>query len=165
MKTNLMDCPNCGYFIDVEERNGKLRCHNCGSLLSYDLKQNKLTTIEAANNNSPKEKSCNNSQINSVLIMECPGCKANLEIDYENLISFCPYCGKKLIYNPNGISYILTEREKTKRADIINNYKLEKIKLEHEEKRKDELHDFIMLLLPMSLIIGAYLFVKFVVFR
>ena len=97
--------------------------------------------------------------------MECPGCKANLEIDQDNLIAFCPYCGKKLLYDSNGMSYVLTEREKTKRASINHDFELEKIKTEHEEKRKDELHDTLMIFLPFLIFAIIYFFCKFVIYN
>lgn len=155
MKTTLMDCPNCGYFIDVEKRNGKFKCQYCGSLLAYDLNKNKLT-IEIPRNDHKQEKADKYIHHNKIVIMECPGCKANLEIDFENMIGFCPYCGKKLIYNPEGMSYLLTEKEKTKRVNINNDYKLERLKIEHKEKRKDALHDAIMSLLPFLGLVIIY---------
>lgn len=87
------------------------------------------------------------------IIMECPGCKANLEIDKERMIAFCPYCGKKIIYDIDGLSYIITEQEKTKQITINNKYELEKIKTEHEEKRKDDLHDNITIIIALGLMI------------
>lgn len=87
------------------------------------------------------------------IIMECPGCKANLEIDKERMIAFCPYCGKKIIYDIDGLSYIITEQEKTKQITINNKYELEKIKTEHEEKRKDDLHDNITIVIALGLMI------------
>ena len=153
-----MDCPICGYFIDVEKRTGKFKCRYCGSLLSYDLYKDKLS-VEIPSNNHRKEKINKSVPANKTVTMECPGCKANLEIDIENMIGFCPYCGKKIIYNPEGMSYVLTEREKTKRTNINNDYKLEKIKIEHKEKRKDALHDMLVTLLPFFLMIIIYLIV------
>ena len=72
--------------------------------------------------------------------IECPGCKADLEIDQDNMIAFCPYCGKKLFYEFDGMSYVLTEKEKTKRTILKNNTKLKTIELEKEENRKDDIH-------------------------
>ena len=85
--------------------------------------------------------------------MECPGCKANLEIDPEHIIAYCPYCGKKLIYDIDGLSYVLTEQEKTKQTTINKKYELEKIKIEHEEKRKDDLHEDLRILIGLCLMI------------
>lgn len=151
MKTSLMDCPNCGYFLEVEKRDGKFKCRYCGSLLSYNLKRDKLT-VEIANDIRSK----NNNNTSHFIVMECPGCKANLEIDKEHLLAYCPYCGKKLFYNMDGLSYVLTEKEKTKRADSNNSYKLEKMRIEHEEKRKDDVHNFRMTILYCLIFILFY---------
>ncbi len=72
----------------------------------------------------------------NLTILECPGCKANLEIDLDHMIAFCPYCGKKLTYTFDGMSDVLTAKEKTKQIQDINQYDLDRIKLQYKEERR-----------------------------
>lgn len=49
---------------------------------------------------------------------ECQKCHAPLEVDLDNLISTCPYCGGQYIIESDQLSYVLGEKEKTKRYEI-----------------------------------------------
>ena len=95
---------------------------------------------------------------NNLITLECPGCKANLEIDLDNMIAYCPYCGKKLSYNFEGLSDVLTAKERTKQIKDINQYDLERIKLEHKELRKDDFHrHFLKKILPIIILLSIWL--------
>lgn len=50
--------------------------------------------------------------------MNCPACGAGLELDIDNLISFCPYCGEKLLVDPVAFKDVLVEKERTKRIEM-----------------------------------------------
>ena len=50
--------------------------------------------------------------------MNCPACGAGLELDIDNLISFCPYCGGKLLVDPVAFKEVLIEKERTKRIEM-----------------------------------------------
>ena len=50
--------------------------------------------------------------------INCPNCGASLQLDFENLISFCPFCRKKLLIDPVAFKEILVEKEKTRRAGL-----------------------------------------------
>lgn len=50
--------------------------------------------------------------------MNCPACGAGLELDLDNLISFCPYCGGKLLVDPVAFKDVLIEKERTKRIEM-----------------------------------------------
>ena len=50
--------------------------------------------------------------------MNCPACGAGLELDIDNLISFCPYCGGKLLVDPVAFRDVLVERERTRRIEM-----------------------------------------------
>ena len=154
-----MDCPHCGYFIDVEERDGKLRCKYCGSLLSYNTSHGMLTVIKERNSTPQQHRSDS-----KLIILECPGCKANLEFDKDNLMAFCPYCGKKLIYNFDGISYVLSEKEKTKRASLsaiektkrFEAQKNAEIELEKIKTKKDKWEWIVLLILISMMFIPLF---------
>ncbi len=75
----------------------------------------------------------------NLTILECPGCKANLEIDLDHMIAFCPYCGKKLTYTFDGMAEVLAAKEKTKQIEDIHQYEMERIKLQHKEERRSAL--------------------------
>ena len=61
--------------------------------------------------------------------MECPNCKASLDINIEKLQAFCPYCGTKLLFDFEQINQILIEKEKTKRFQISQETEIQKIKI------------------------------------
>lgn len=46
--------------------------------------------------------------------LNCPNCSGSLELDIDHLISFCPYCGAKLLFDAELVKTILLERERTK---------------------------------------------------
>lgn len=41
-----------------------------------------------------------------------------MELDIDNLISFCPYCGGKLLVDPVAFKEVLIEKERTKRIEM-----------------------------------------------
>lgn len=41
-----------------------------------------------------------------------------MELDLDNLISFCPYCGGKLLVDPVAFKDVLIEKERTKRIEM-----------------------------------------------
>ena len=50
--------------------------------------------------------------------LKCNSCGATVDIDFDNLISFCPYCGAKLMIDVPSIQELLIEKEKTKQIKI-----------------------------------------------
>lgn len=52
--------------------------------------------------------------------MTCQNCGGTIELDFDHLISYCPYCGSKLMIDIANIDEVLKEREKTKRIRIKN---------------------------------------------
>ena len=50
-----------------------------------------------------------------------------MELDIDNLISFCPYCGGKLLVDPVAFRDVLVEKERTKRVEM---------EYEQEDKRR-----------------------------
>ena len=99
-----------------------------------------------------------------LISLECPGCKANLELDPENLIAYCPYCGKKLLFDLNQVEEILYQKEKTKQIKIIKDSEIEKIKLINKKNKDDNKHEIWTIILfvfgPfLVIIISVILFV------
>lgn len=67
--------------------------------------------------------------------LNCHNCNGNLDIDVDNLIAYCPYCGQKLLFDTELLNLVLAEKEKTKRAQEITKREQEKTKrLELEQK-------------------------------
>lgn len=62
--------------------------------------------------------------------LTCENCGAQLEVDLDRMIAYCPYCGQKLMINLDRMDTVLAEREKTKRLQMAYTYK------EREAKRK-----------------------------
>lgn len=76
----------------------------------------------------------------NIIHLKCQNCDANLELDMDHLIAFCPYCGQRLLIDIDNLSEILLEKEKTKREEI--KYNTEKdINYNHEmeETRRKEI--------------------------
>ena len=72
--------------------------------------------------------------------IKCCSCGANINIDFENLISFCPYCGAKLIVDLKLVQDVLKEREKTKQIQIQAEQMTAQKKMEYDvELRKLEI--------------------------
>jgi len=74
--------------------------------------------------------------------IKCANCGAQLEIDLDNIITFCPYCGSKLMIETDQLGRIISEKEETKRQFIheANKTIRSKNKLDFEERdRKNSL--------------------------
>ena len=67
----------------------------------------------------------------------CSNCKAQLDVDIDNLLAFCPYCGQKLLFDMDQMEYVLAEKEKTKRAQE----RTKRIQMEYEYKEREEKRD------------------------
>lgn len=61
-----------------------------------------------------------------------------LDLDLDNLIAYCPYCGNKILIDVEQLVELLTEREKTKQQAQEQRYLLEKAKLEAEQRVRSE---------------------------
>ncbi len=68
----------------------------------------------------------------------CGKCGANLELDLEHLITFCPYCGTKLLIDIDLVEKFYAEREKTKREELQQTFNLEKAKIDAEVNERLE---------------------------
>lgn len=92
--------------------------------------------------------------------MKCQNCGANLELDLDHLMAYCPYCGEKLMIDFDGLNSVLIEKEKTNRtsrivngveniADKVVSYKVKKeeIKSESEKITKEKIIFFIVVML------------------
>ena len=67
--------------------------------------------------------------------LNCQNCNGSLEIDFDNLIAYCPYCGQKLLFDLDQMKSIITEIEKTKRSQEQTKReqeKTERLKLEQD---------------------------------
>ena len=52
----------------------------------------------------------------NLIHMKCQNCGANLDIDLDHMMAFCPYCGEKILIDIDQLSSVLVEKEKTNRA-------------------------------------------------
>ena len=73
-----------------------------------------------------------------ILKTQCPNCGASLEMDYDKLMVYCPYCRTKLPINVNdNIENIMAEREKSKRLQMSIDGEILREKEEHRSKIAD----------------------------
>lgn len=76
--------------------------------------------------------------------LTCRNCGATLEVDVDRLQAYCPYCGKKLLFDLDQMETVLSEKERTKRAVEATKRaqeKTERIRLQNEyraKQREDE---------------------------
>lgn len=80
--------------------------------------------------------------------LRCDSCNAQLEVDLDNLMTYCPYCGRKLLIDIDHIDEILKEKEKTRRAQDQSQENMfreqeqtKRAKMEHEYKEQAEKRD------------------------
>lgn len=61
----------------------------------------------------------------NIVHLKCQNCGADLNIDMNNFIAYCPYCGQKLLFDVDQIGNILFEKEKTKQQEMKYSHDLE----------------------------------------
>ncbi len=71
----------------------------------------------------------------NIIHLKCQNCSADLDIDMEHFIAFCPYCGQKLLFDVDQIGNILLEKEKTNHEK--ERTKQQELKYEHDLKIKN----------------------------
>ena len=74
---------------------------------------------------------------NLVTGLKCNYCGTNVDIDFDNLISFCPYCGAKLMMDVPSIQALLIEKEKTKQIQIQAEQTTAQKKMEYDAEYQD----------------------------
>ena len=68
--------------------------------------------------------------------LTCTNCGASLDVDLDNMMVHCPFCGQKLMIDADQLSDIIEQKELTKRKDL--EYKHEKDMKEMEYKQKSK---------------------------
>ena len=68
----------------------------------------------------------------------CPGCNAQMEVDEDKLLMYCPYCGKKLQMDIPHADRVFVEKEKTKRTKE----RTERVKMEREYEEKAKQREY-----------------------
>lgn len=94
--------------------------------------------------------------------LKCENCGADLNLNMDKMIAYCPYCGNKLLFDMDAINNILVEKEKTKQIEINSKKDVEitKIKQESEDKYKNK-----SLILMADLIAALFLLILIIVNR
>jgi DNA-directed RNA polymerase subunit RPC12/RpoP len=54
----------------------------------------------------------------NIIKMKCSNCGADLELDLDHLMIYCPYCGEKLLIDVGNYDNVLVEKEKTKQKNV-----------------------------------------------
>ena len=87
--------------------------------------------------------------------LKCQNCGSSLDLDMDNLMAYCPYCGQKLLFDVDQIGNILLEKEKTKQKVIDRD--IESKRIENEQKRNEDKSEntiIIVCFIALVLIIG-----------
>ena len=80
--------------------------------------------------------------------MKCNNCGATLELDIDNMIAYCPYCGKKLMFDIDQLDEIIKAREQTKQV-----YKQEEEMTKRAQMQKDKEVNYISAKTKIALIL------------
>lgn len=87
--------------------------------------------------------------------LKCQNCGSSLDLDMDNLMAYCPYCGQKLLFDVDQIGNILLEKEKTKQKVIDRD--IESKRIENEQKRNEDKSENMIIIacfIVLVLIIG-----------
>jgi DNA-directed RNA polymerase subunit RPC12/RpoP len=79
----------------------------------------------------------------NIIKMKCSHCGANLELDLDNLMAYCPYCGEKLLIDVGQLKDVLVEREKTKQREVDVKLKA----LDNEREANDNRYWLILIII------------------
>lgn len=95
--------------------------------------------------------------------LTCPSCNAEMEVNEEKLLLYCPYCGKKLQMDFPGADDVLKEKEKTKRAKertarIKAQYEYEERNRQRENEESKKLQRKILITLVIVAVFSAIAF-------
>ncbi len=71
--------------------------------------------------------------------IKCNKCGAAIEINYDKLIGYCPYCGNQLHFDLNQVEEILKAREYTKQVELHESGQTQRAKFSYE-KEKSAVH-------------------------
>ena len=93
--------------------------------------------------------------------LECSKCGSPLEIDPDNPIAFCPYCGQKVLFDYEQVTQIFIEKEKTKQKEFETNKEKEKTKqkeLETNVKTNDDRNALIVISMLLGFALLLFIF-------
>jgi len=78
----------------------------------------------------------------NLIKLSCQNCNGQIDVDVDNMMAYCPYCGQKLMFDLDQMDLVLAEKEKTKREQ--ERTKQLQIKQEYKEKKdiRDNKSDF-----------------------
>lgn len=95
---------------------------------------------------------------------KCKKCGAELDVDLDNLIAFCPYCGSKLRIDMKNMDKVIAAKEKTKRTKIQYERESQKDYYDYEinskqEERKNSFSKTLKFLLIWIILMAVCLFI------
>ncbi len=53
----------------------------------------------------------------------CQNCGSSLDLDLDNITTYCPHCGHKLLIETDQLADIIAHKERTKQVQIDYDYK------------------------------------------
>lgn len=76
------------------------------------------------------------NKVQKMKSIKCDNCGASIEVNYEKLIGFCPFCGTQLYFDINQVEDILKERERTRQVELRENGLTQRAQYENEKVNK-----------------------------
>lgn len=70
-------------------------------------------------------------------IIKCDSCSAAIEINYDKLIGYCPYCGNQLHFDLKQVEDILKEREHTRQVELQECGQTKRAQLNYDKEKND----------------------------
>ena len=84
--------------------------------------------------------------------IKCSNCGATVDMDFDNMFTYCPYCQSKLMIDIENMEKIIAEREATKRAQEETKQK----KIEFDYKNKENKRSILNNNLPIILAFAIF---------
>ena len=88
--------------------------------------------------------------------LKCNSCGAMMNLDLDNLSSYCPYCGNKILIDMDQFGKVFAEKQKTERVRIKEETKQRRIASREEQNRMN--NEAAIKMLPYILLLVIVLF-------
>ena len=156
MKTTSMSCPNCGYFIDVKDRDGIIKCAYCDTFLTYSARAKNLTI---------NKKQINRNQQSGVVQFSCKNCGALIDVynHHKTHGVTCRYCGAHYTYRADsndikaGLKRDELDHEKWKIKQYYDHEDAREERALKEQRREEKKKIIQVALIAVSMVLIIFL--------
>lgn len=123
MEEKSYKCKNCGSIMEFDVKTQKLKCRNCDNIM--EIKDDKTAVVEHTLTLVDREKIKVSMKTSNTMV--CQGCGAHIEVASDCTAVECPYCGS---------NYVLAEKqEEVLVPDGVIPFKIEKVEVSQMMKK------------------------------